>query len=214
MPVFEQEWISPILEVYLREKITDNYTVLLGLNPLGQTLCRKIYEKNFFRTVLLFNSPSFSSWNRYPAGIKPPVIPVHGMIRDDLMMIWGDVSIKDYEWLTDALFYIRGNIPTRFLVAIVAHSGPTCGQVLSKKGERLLERLDIPRGHSDFYDGLTAPLISVATVADLDPVILYVEDRLDTEQVIQINDIIVTQGEIDTAEDLINRGFDLQLSRV
>ncbi|TXT57375.1 MAG: hypothetical protein BAJATHORv1_10076 [Candidatus Thorarchaeota archaeon] len=212
MPVFEQEWISPILEVYRKEKITNNYTVLLGLNPLGQALCRKIYEKNFFETVLLFNSPSFTSWNRYPAGVKPPVIPVHGMIRDELMMIWGDVSIKDYEWLTDTLFYIRGNIPTRFIVAFVAHSGPTSGQVFSKKGERLLERLEIPRGRSEYYDGLTAPLISVANVANLDPVIFYVEDRLDTEQVIQIDDVIVTQGEIDAAEHLMNRGFDLQLA--
>jgi hypothetical protein len=66
MPMFEQEWVSPILEVYKKSKIEETYTVILGLNPLGQALCRHLYEKNNFETVLIFNSPAFSPWNRYP----------------------------------------------------------------------------------------------------------------------------------------------------
>jgi hypothetical protein len=37
MPAFEQEWISPILEVYKKRKIEDTHTVILGLNAIGQT---------------------------------------------------------------------------------------------------------------------------------------------------------------------------------
>ena len=67
---------------------------ILGLNPIGQSLCRQLYENNEFETVLIFNSPSFSVWNRYPTEVKPPIIPVHGMINGDLMIIFGDVLVK------------------------------------------------------------------------------------------------------------------------
>ncbi len=211
MPTFEQEWISPILEVYKKRKITESYSVILGLNPIGQALCRRLYENNEFETVLLFNSPAFSSWNRYPIDLKPPVVPVHGMIAEDLMIIFGDVMIKEYDWMTDLLFYLRGNVPTRFVISLMTHDGPTCGQVLSKKGDRLLKRMDVPLGRSDFYDAITAPLISAGSAAGLDPVVLFLEETKDREILLQIDDITVTQADVDEAHMLLQRGLDFQL---
>ena len=164
MSSFEQEWVSPILEVYKKRKVVNQFNVILGLNPLGQILCRELYEEQDFETVLVINSPNFSTWNRYPTNVKPPVVPVHGMIRDELMIIFGDVFIREYEWVPDLLFYIMGNIPAKFVLALMTHEGPTCGQVISSKGERLLKRMEVPLGKADFYDGLTAPLISLGSV--------------------------------------------------
>lgn len=211
MTTFEQEWISPILEVYKKRKITESYSVILGLNPLGQALCRTLYQNNEFETVLLFNSPAFSSWNRYPVDIKPPVVPIHGMVADDLMIIFGDVMIREYDWMTDMLFYLRGNVPTRFVVALTTHEGPTCGQVLSKKGDRLLKRMDIPIGRSDFYDGITAPLISAGSAAGLDPVILFLEESRNSEIILQVEEIPVTQADVDGALTFLKQGLDLQI---
>ncbi len=210
MPTFEQEWISPILEVYKKRKITESYSVILGLNPVGQSLCRKMYENNEFETVLLFNSPAFSTWNRYPVDLKPPVVPVHGMIAEDLMIIFGDVMIKEYEWMTDLLFYLRGNIPTRFVISVMTHDGLTCGQVLSKKGDRLLNRMEVPLGRSDFYDGVTASLISAGSAAGLDPVILFLEESRDKEVILQVDEITVTQADVDEAYMLLKKGLDFQ----
>jgi hypothetical protein len=212
MPTFEQEWISPILEVYKKRKITETYSVILGLNPMGQALCRKFYELDEFETVLLFNSPAFSSWNRYPVDVKPPVVPVHGMVTEDLMIIFGDVMIKEYDWITDLLFYLRGNVPTRFVISLMIHDGPTCGQVLSKKGDRLLKRMDVPLGRSDFYDGVTAPLISAGMAAGLDPVILFLEESRDKEVILQVDEVRVTQAELDEAHVLLSKGLDINLS--
>ncbi|MGQ4911167.1 MAG: hypothetical protein ACP6KW_03275 [Candidatus Thorarchaeota archaeon] len=206
--MFEQEWVSPILEVYKKRKISETYSVILGLNPIGQAVCRRLYEKNEFETVLLFNSPAFSSWNRYPVDVKPPVVPIHGMISQDLMLIFGDVVIKEYDWMTDMLFYLRGNVPTRFILSIMVHEGQSCGQALSKKGDRLLKRMSIPLGRADFYDGVTAPLISAGSAAGLDPVVLFVEAIMD-EILLQVDDISVTTGEVNAALDLLNRGLDL-----
>ncbi len=211
MPTFEQEWISPILEVYKKRKITETYSVILGLNPMGQALCRKFYELDEFETVLLFNSPAFSSWNRYPVDLKPPVVPVHGMVAEDLMIIFGDVMIKEYDWMTDLLFYLRGNVPTRFVISLMIHDGPTCGQVLSKKGDRLLKRMDVPLGRSDFYDGVTAPLISAGIAAGLDAVILFLEESRDKEVILQIDEVRVTQAELDEAHVLLSKGLDINL---
>jgi len=212
MPTFEQEWISPVLEVYKKQKITETYSVILGLNPMGQALCRQLYEKNDFETLLIFNSPAFSPWNRYPVDVKAPVVPVHAMVADDLMIVFGDVMFKEYDWMTDMLFYFRGNVPTRFVVSMMTHDGPTCGQVLSSKGDRLLKRMDVPLGRADFYDGITAPLISAGTVAGLDPVILFLEESSDKELVLQVDDISVFQSEIDVALQLLLRGLNLNLS--
>ena len=212
MPTYEQEWVSPILEVYKKRKIAETYSVVLGLNPIGQALCRRIYERNEFETVLLFNSPAFSSWNRYPIDMKPPVVPIHGMIAEDLMIIFGDVMITEYDWMTDLLFYIRGNVPTRFVISIMAHDGPTCGQILSKKGERLLKRMDIPRGRSDFYDGVTAPLISVGSAAGLDPVVIFIEESRDSDVILQVDEVIVTQSDVDEAIMHLRNGLEFQLS--
>ncbi|MHA1769210.1 MAG: hypothetical protein ACTSV3_05100 [Candidatus Thorarchaeota archaeon] len=206
--MFEQEWVSPILEVYKKRKISETYSVILGLNPIGQAVCRRLYEKNEFETVLLFNSPAFSSWNRYPVDVKPPVVPIHGMISQDLMLIFGDVVIKEFDWMTDMLFYLRGNVPTRFILSIMVHEGQSCGQALSKKGDRLLKRMGIPLGRSDFYDGVTAPLISAGSAAGLDPVVLFVEAIMD-EVLLQVDDISVTTGEVNAALDLLNKGLDL-----
>jgi len=212
MPTFEQEWVSPILEVYKKKKIEENYTVILGLNPLGQALCRHLYEKNHFETVLIFNSPAFSSWNRYPVDVKAPVVPVHGMVSDDIMLIFGDVMVKEFDWMTDMLFYLRGNVPTRFVVSMVTHEGSTCGQVLSKKGSHLLNRMEIPNGRADYYDGITAPLISAGHVAGLDPVVLFIEESQDQEPILQVGDISVSQSEVNLALELLDKGLDMNLS--
>ncbi|TFG34404.1 hypothetical protein EU527_03600 [Candidatus Thorarchaeota archaeon] len=211
MPTFAQEWISPILEVFKKQKITDSYSIILGLNPLGHAFCRQLYEKNEFETLLIFNSPAFSTWNRYPVESKAPVVPVHGMVANDVMIIFGDVIIKEYDWMTDMLFYIRGNIPTRFIVSMVTYDGPTCGQVLSRKGDRLLKRMNISLGRADFYDGITAPLMSVGSVAGLDPVILFLEELNDPNLVLQVDDISVSQAEIDLAFELLDKGLDINL---
>ncbi|MHA1951941.1 MAG: hypothetical protein ACW99G_22755 [Candidatus Thorarchaeota archaeon] len=211
MPTFEQEWVSPILEIYKKRKITDTYSVILGLNPLGQALCRTLYQKNEFETVLILNSPAFSSWNRYPVDMKPPVVPVHGMISDDLMIIFGDVMIREYDWMTDLLFYLRGNVPSRFVFALATHDGPTCGQILSKKGDRLLKRMNIPLGRSDFYDGISAPLVSAGSAAGLDPVIMFLEESRDSEIILQVEEIAVAQANVDEALMLLKQGLDLQV---
>jgi hypothetical protein len=212
MPMFEQEWISPILEVYKKRKITETFSIIIGLNPVGHAVCRQLYEKNDFESLVIFNSPAFSSWNRYPVDIKAPVIPVHAMATDDLMIIFGDIMIKEYDWVTDMLFYIRGNIPTRFVISIITHDGLTCGQVISKSGDRLLKRMDVPLGRVDFYDGITAPLISVGPVAGLDPVILFLEESKDQDLVLQVDDISVFQSEVDSALALLERGLSFNLS--
>ena len=212
MPSFEQEWISPILEVYKKRKIEDTHTVILGLNAIGQTLCRQLYERGSYETVLVFNSPSFSTWNRYPVIGKPPVVPVHGMISDELMLVFGDVLIREYEFVTDLLFYIQGNVPTRFIIALMTHEGPTCGQVLSSKGARLLKRMSIPSGRADFYDGVCAPLISLSDAADIDPVVLFLESFPDSGVIIQVDESIVNQEEVDLARSLLKKGLNLQLT--
>jgi hypothetical protein len=171
-----------------------------------------MYEKNEFETVLLFNSPAFSTWNRYPVELKPPVVPVHGMVSDDLMIIFGDVMFKEYDWMTDMLFYLRGNVPTRFVISVMTHDGPTCGQALSKKGDRLLKRMDVPLGRSDFYDGVTAPLISAGSAAGLDPVVLFLEESRNQEIILQIDDVAVTQADMDEALMLLKTGLEFQLT--
>ena len=211
MPDFEQEWISPILEVYKKRKLTESFSVILGLNPMGQILCRQLYENNTFETVLVFNSPAFSVWNRYPADLKPPVVPVQGMVNDDLMLVFGDIVIREYEWVPDMLFYLRGNVPTRFVIALQSYDGPTCGQVISSKGDRLLKRMKVPLGRSDFYDGLTAPLMSLGSVADLDPVVIFVETSSGGEVVLQHNEVTVCQEDINEAYSLLNAGLDLNM---
>jgi hypothetical protein len=212
MPAFKQEWISPVLEVYKKGKVVESYTIILGLNPLGQALCRQLYEKNEFETLLIFNSPAFSAWNRYPVDQKAPVVPVHAMSNDNLMIIFGDVMIKEYDWMTDLLFYIKGNVPTRFVIALAAYDGPTCGQVLSKQGDRLLKKMGIPIGRAEYYDGITAPLISAGSVAGLDPLILFLEERGDQDLILQMDDISVFQSEVDLAFELLERGLDLSIS--
>ena len=212
MPMFEQEWVSPILNSFKKHKIEETYSVILGLNPMGQALCRYLYEKNNFETVLIFNSPAFSTWNRYPVEVKAPVVPVHGMVTDEIMLIFGDVMIKEYDWMTDLLFYLRGNVPTRFVVSLVSHEGPTCGQVLSKKGDRLLKRMEVPIGRSDFYDGVAAPLISAGSVAGLDPVVLFMEESQDQDLLLQVDDVSVYQSEVDQAVEILEKGLDMNLT--
>ncbi len=211
MPGFEQEWISPILEAYKKGNITGEYTVILGLNPLGQMLCRQLYERNTFETLLVFNAPSFAVWNRYPADVKPPVVPVQGMVSRNTMLIFGDIVIREYEWLPDLLFYLHSNVPTRFVIALMAHDGPTCGQVVSKKGEALLKKMEVPLGRSDFYDGLVAPLLSVGPVAGLDPVVLFLEESTEKEVLLQVDDITVSAGEVERAIHLLSTGLNLSL---
>jgi len=212
MPAFEQEWISPILEVYKKRKIENMYTVILGLNAIGQTLCRQLYERGSYETVLVFNSPSFSTWNRYPVVGKPPVVPVQGMISDELMLVFGDVLIREYEFVTDLLFYIQGNVPTRFIIAMMTHEGPTCGQVLSSKGNRLLKRMSIPLGRADFYDGICAPLISLSDAADIDSVVLFLESFPDSGVIIQVDELTVNQEEVNLALSLLEKGLNLHLT--
>lgn len=212
MPDFEQEWISPILEVYKKRKLTESFSVILGLNPMGQALCRQLYENNTFDTVLVFNSPAFSVWNRYPAEVKPPVVPVQGMVNDDLMLIFGDIVIREYEWVPDMLFYLRGNVPTRFVFALQSYDGPTCGQVMSSKGDRLLKRMKVPLGRSDFYDGLSAPLMSLGTVAGLDPVVVFLESSPGGEVVLQVDEVRICQEDIEAAYALLDNGLSLNMT--
>jgi hypothetical protein len=210
MSDFEQEWISPILEVYKKAQIPSKYSVVLGLNPLGQMLCRHIYEKDTFETVLVFNSPSFAVWNRYPADVKPPVIPVQGMVSGHVMLIFGDVIIREYEWVPDLLFYLQSNVPTEAVFALMTHDGPTCGQVVSSKGEKLLSKMEVQLGRSDFYDGLIAPLLSVGPVAGLDPVVLFLEESTEKEVLLQVDDTTVCVGEIERALHLLEVGLNLK----
>ncbi len=210
MSDFEQEWISPILEVYKKGRITRKYSVILGLNPLGQMLCRHIYERKTFETVLVFNSPSFAVWNRYPADVKPPVIPVHGMVSGNLMLLFGDVIIREYEWVPDLLFYLQSNVPTQTVVALMAHDGPTCGQVTTSKGELLLNKMEVQLGRSDLYDGLVAPLMSVGPVAGLDPVVIFLEESTETEILLQVEDTSVYDDEIERALHLLEVGLDFK----
>ncbi len=212
MPTFEQEWISPILEVYKKRKITEEYTVILGLNPMGQAVCRRLYENMPFETVFVFNSPSFSTWNRYPVEIKPPVIPVQAMVSEDLMIIFGDVFVKEYEWMTDMLFFLRGHVPTRFVVGMVSYDGPTVGQVISKKGERLLKRMNIPMGRSDFYDGLTAPMISLGSTTSLDPVVLFIEQANVGEFALQVDSVTIYEEQVEMTLNLLKEGLDFNLT--
>lgn len=210
MPTFEQEWISPILEVYKKRRITDEHTIILGLNPIGQAVCRKIYETLPFETVFIFNSPNFSTWNRYPAEIKPPVVPVQAMVSEGLMIIFGDIVVREYEWVTDMLFFLRGHVPSRFVIALQSYDGPSVGQVLSKKGERLLQRMGVPVGRSDFYDGLAAPLISLGPTASLDPVILFVEQTTSGEFILQADDIAIYSEQIENTLDMLVKGLDIR----
>jgi hypothetical protein len=210
MSSFEQEWVSPILEVYKKRKLVDRFNVLLGLNPLGQILCRELYEEQDFETVLVINSPNFSSWNRYPANTKPPVVPVHGMINDELMIIFGDVFIREFEWLPDLLFYLRGNVSSKFVVAIMTHDGPTCGQVISNRGERLLKRMGVPLGRADFYDGLTAPLISLGSAAGLDSILIFLEKSLSNEIIFQVDEISVSVEDVQAARIVLEKGLRLK----
>jgi hypothetical protein len=208
---FEQEWISPILEVYKKDTRLEEVSIILGLNPIGQSICRRLYEHNTFETVLVFNSPSFSTWTRYPTEIKPPVVPVQAMTSGDLMLIFGDVLIREYEWVTDMLFYLRGKVPTRFVIALMTHDAATCGQVMSSKGNRLLKRMEVPLGKSDFYDGLTAPLLSIGLIAGLDPVALFLERASETEHILQVDDTTVHQGDIEIGLGLLDKGIGLNM---
>jgi hypothetical protein len=211
---FEQEWISPILEVYKKDTQINEMSIILGLNPIGQSICRRLYEHNPFETVFVFNSPSFSTWTRYPTEMKPPVVPVQAMISDDLMLIFGDVIIREYEWTTDMLFYLRGKVPTRFVIALMTHDAATCGQVMSSKGNRLLKRIGVPLGKSDFYDGLAAPLLSIGPVAGLDPIVLFLERSAETDPILQVDDMTIHQGDVDKGLALLDKGLDLNMSGV
>jgi hypothetical protein len=211
---FEQEWISPILEVYKKDTQINEVSIILGLNPIGQSICRRLYEHNTFETVLVFNSSSFSTWTRYPTEMKPPVIPVQAMISDDLMLIFGDAIIREYEWATDMLFYLRGKVPTNFVIALLTHDAATCGQVMSSKGNRLLKRMGVPLGKSDFYDGLAAPLLSIGPVAGLDPAVLFLERSAETEPILQVDDITIHQGDVDKGLALLDKGLDLNMPGV
>ncbi|MFW9965776.1 MAG: hypothetical protein ACFFEA_01350 [Candidatus Thorarchaeota archaeon] len=208
---FEQEWISPILEAYKKDTQIGEVSIILGLNPIGQSICRRLYELNSFETVFVFNSPSFSTWTRYPTELKPPVVPVQAMISSDLMLVFGDVIIREYEWVTDMLFYLRGNVSTRFVFALLTHDGATCGQVMSSKGNRLLKRMEVPLGKPDFYDGLTGPLLSIGPVAGLDPVALFLEISTNTDPILQMDEIVIHQGDVDRGLILLDKGLDLNM---
>ena len=143
--------------------------------------------------------------------MKPPVVPVQAMTSGDLMLIFGDVLIREYEWVTDMLFYLRGKVPTRFVIALMTHDAATCGQVMSLKGNRLLKRIEVPIGKSDYYDGLTAPLLSIGPIAGLDPVVLFLERAAETELILQVDDITVHQGDVEIGLSLLDKGLGLNM---
>ncbi len=202
--------MSPILEVYQQDEITGTYTVVLGLNPLGQALCRRLYDCRQFETVLLYNSPQFSTWNRYPGGPRPPVVPVHGMVSGDLMIVFGDVMVSDYEWATDLLFHIHKNVNTRSVIAAMTHDGPTCGLALTPDGGKLLDRMGVPVGMPDFYDGLVAPLISVGGVIGLDVVALFIEATDGGTVLLQTDYTTVTEEEVDAFGEILTMGLGIR----
>ena len=111
--------------------------------------------------------------------------------------------------MTDLIFYLRGNVPTRFIISLMTHEGIACGQVLSKKGDRLLKRMGIPLGRSDFYDGVTAPLISAGSAAGLDPVVIFLEEVMD-EVLLQVDDQTVSLGEVESALEILSKGLDFE----
>ncbi|MFW9975414.1 MAG: hypothetical protein ACFFDQ_09135, partial [Candidatus Thorarchaeota archaeon] len=82
---------------------------------------------------------------------------------------------------------------------------------LSKKGDRLLKRMDVPLGRSDFYDAITAPLISAGNAAGLNPVVIFLEESKDRNILLQIDDITVTQADVEEAHMLLQRGLEFQL---
>jgi hypothetical protein len=94
----------------------------------------------------------------------------------------------------------------------MTHEGPTCGQVLSSKGDRLLKKMSIPLGRADFYDGICAPLISLSDAAGIDPVVLFLESFPDSGIVIQIDESIVNQEEVNLARSLLEKGLNLHLT--
>jgi hypothetical protein len=83
---------------------------------------------------------------------------------------------------------------------------------MTEKGNRLLKRMEIPLGRADFYDGLTAPLISVGGVADLDPVVIFLEEDVEKDVILQVDEIAVGTDEVARARDLLVKGLDLRLS--
>ncbi len=127
------------------------------------------------------------------------------------MIIFGDVIIKEYEWVTDLLFYLRGNVPTRFIITFLTHESGTVGQVLSRKGERLLNRMEVPLGRGDYYDGLSAPLISLGTTLGLDPVVLFIEDIQSGAIELQVDETTVYSTQIELVNNLLYKGLDIQI---
>jgi hypothetical protein len=91
------------------------------------------------------------------------------------------------------------------------YDGPTVGQVISKKGERLLNRMEVPRGSSEFYDGLSAPLIGLASTTNLDPVILFVEQIGHGEFALQTNEVTIYKEQVETTMNKLETGLDLRL---
>ncbi len=198
--------------MYKKRKITEQHAVILGLNPLGQAICRRLYERAPFEPVFIFDSPAFRILSTYRAETKPPVIPVQAMVSDELMLVFGDVFVKDYEWVTDLLFFLRGTVPMRFLIGLQPYDGPTVGQAFSKKGENLLRRMDIPSGNSEFYDGLTAPMVSIGAAANIDIVILFIEHISAENLVDQHPSLTIADSQIETTMQMLQQGLDFHLS--
>jgi hypothetical protein len=93
------------------------------------------------------------------------------------------------------------------MIAMMTHDGPTCGQVISARGERLLKRMGVPIGRADFYDGVTAPLISLGNVAGLDPVIIFLEKSFGSEVIFQADEISVSEEDVQKARMILEEGL-------
>jgi hypothetical protein len=71
--------------------------------------------------------------------------------------------------------------------------------------------MDVPLGRSDFYDGVSAPLISAGSAAGLDPVVLFLEESRKGEVLLQVDDVTVTQEDVDEALSILKNGLDFNL---
>ncbi len=91
----------------------------------------------------------------------------------------------------------RDSIPPRFIIALITHEGPSCEQLVTSRGDRLLKRRSTPLGRADFHDGVCAPLISMNEVSDIDFEVRFLEPFPNNGVVVQTDGSTVNQKEVD-----------------
>jgi hypothetical protein len=71
--------------------------------------------------------------------------------------------------------------------------------------------MEVPLGRSDYYDGLSAPLISLGPTVGIDPVVLFIEDVQSGTVELQVDDTTVYSTQIELVNNLLYRGLDIQI---